>query len=89
MPDAKFMKPWHGSPGQEIQWYPNVNSTAFDLSQPTISHHLKVLRWAGLLECERRGTGVYYWVSPDALQQLSAVLRWDTGPAVTSPECVR
>ncbi|MET0798286.1 MAG: metalloregulator ArsR/SmtB family transcription factor [Rhodococcus sp. (in: high G+C Gram-positive bacteria)] len=49
-------------------------SDSFDLSQPTISHHLKVLRQAGLLDCERRGTWVYYWVIPTALQQLSAVL---------------
>jgi ArsR family transcriptional regulator len=49
-------------------------STAFDLTQPTISHHLKVLREAGLLDCERRGTWVYYWVVPSALAQLSAVL---------------
>ncbi|ETD33789.1 MULTISPECIES: helix-turn-helix transcriptional regulator [Williamsia] len=49
-------------------------SDSFDLSQPTISHHLKVLRSAGLLDCERRGTWVYYWVVPSALQQLSAVL---------------
>lgn len=49
-------------------------SESFDLSQPTISHHLKVLRSAGLLDCQRRGTWVYYWVLPAALQQLSAVL---------------
>ena len=49
-------------------------SPAFDLSQPTISHHLRVLREAGLLQCERRGTWVYYWVVPGALGQLSAVL---------------
>jgi ArsR family transcriptional regulator, arsenate/arsenite/antimonite-responsive transcriptional repressor len=49
-------------------------STGFDVSQPTISHHLKVLRETGLLECERRGTWVYYWVVPSALAQLSAVL---------------
>lgn len=47
---------------------------AFELSQPTISHHLKTLRDAGLLDCERRGTWVYYRVIPSALQQLSAVL---------------
>ena len=47
---------------------------AFDLSQSTISHHLKVLREAGLLECERRGTWVFYWVVPAALAQLAAVL---------------
>lgn len=49
-------------------------SVGLDLSQPTISHHLKVLRQAGLLQCERRGTWVYYWVVPSALAQLSAVL---------------
>ncbi|MEO6142842.1 MAG: metalloregulator ArsR/SmtB family transcription factor [Dermatophilaceae bacterium] len=49
-------------------------SPAFDLTQPTISHHLKVLREAGLLECERRGTWVYYRVVPSTLAQLSAVL---------------
>ena len=54
-------------------------SPAFDLSQPTISHHLKVLREAGLLECERRGTWVYYRVLPAALEQLSAVLATASG----------
>ncbi|OBF03602.1 transcriptional regulator [Mycobacterium sp. ACS4054] len=49
-------------------------SATFDLSQPTISHHLKLLRSAGLIDCERRGTWVYYWVIPAALQQLSSVL---------------
>ncbi|MFJ9823321.1 ArsR/SmtB family transcription factor [Streptomyces sp. NPDC101160] len=47
----------------------------FDVSQPTISHHLKVLREAGLVGSERRGTWVYYWVLPDALSQLSALLQ--------------
>ncbi|WP_241384897.1 ArsR/SmtB family transcription factor [Rhodococcus sp. CH91] len=54
-------------------------SGSFDLSQPTISHHLKVLRDAGLLECERRGTWVYYRVVPSALAQLSAVLSAEVG----------
>ena len=49
-------------------------SVGLDLTQPTISHHLKVLRETGLLQCERRGTWVYYWVVPSALAQLSAVL---------------
>ena len=64
-------------------------SDSFDLSQPTISHHLKVLRSAGLLDCERRGTWVYYWVIPSALQQLSAVLLVEstmTVPAETQAE---
>ncbi len=54
-------------------------SPAFDLSQPTISHHLKVLREAGLLDCERRGTWVYYRVIPAALEQLSSVLATESG----------
>lgn len=62
-------------------------SGSFDLSQPTISHHLKVLREAGLLDCERRGTWVYYWVIPSVLEQLSAVLLTEGEPAVPSAEC--
>ncbi len=47
---------------------------AFDLSSGTISHHLKTLREAGLVDCERRGTYVYYWIQPEALGALSALL---------------
>ncbi|MFD8982626.1 ArsR/SmtB family transcription factor [Streptomyces sp. NPDC059564] len=47
---------------------------AFELSQPTISHHLKLLRQAGLVDCERRGTWVYYWALPAALDRLAAFL---------------
>src|ERR1700754_660592 len=52
-------------------------SAGIDLSQPTISHHLKVLRTAGLLKSERRGSWVYYRVIPEALQRLSLVLGTD------------
>ncbi|WP_079102387.1 helix-turn-helix transcriptional regulator [Streptomyces sp. TP-A0356] len=47
---------------------------AFELSQPTISHHLKLLRQAGLIDCERRGTWVYYWALPGVLDQLAVFL---------------
>ncbi|HWD77262.1 MAG TPA: metalloregulator ArsR/SmtB family transcription factor [Kribbella sp.] len=47
---------------------------AFDLTGPTISHHLKVLRESGLITGERRGTWVYYRVHPEVLARLSAVL---------------
>lgn len=47
---------------------------AFALTGPTISHHLKVLREAGLVDSERRGTWIYYRVQPDLLGQLSAAL---------------
>src|SRR5881396_3694429 len=43
----------------------------FDLSQPTVSHHLKVLRDAGLVGSERRGLWAYYYVVPDAMEELS------------------
>ena len=46
----------------------------FDLSQPTVSHHLKVLREAGLVGSERRGLWAYYYVNPDALEELSGWL---------------
>jgi ArsR family transcriptional regulator, arsenate/arsenite/antimonite-responsive transcriptional repressor len=47
---------------------------AFDLTGPTISHHLKVLRECGLIDGERRGTWIYYRVHPEVLARLSAVL---------------
>src|SRR5436189_5423824 len=43
----------------------------FDLSQPTVSHHLKVLRDAGLVGSERQGLWAYYYVLPDAVKELS------------------
>lgn len=46
----------------------------FDLTGPTISHHLKVLREAGLIEGERRGTWVYYRAIPDKLAALARLL---------------
>jgi ArsR family transcriptional regulator, arsenate/arsenite/antimonite-responsive transcriptional repressor len=49
-------------------------SAGIDLTQPTISHHLKVLRTAGLLDSERRASWVYYRVNQTALQQLSQLL---------------
>jgi ArsR family transcriptional regulator, arsenate/arsenite/antimonite-responsive transcriptional repressor len=47
---------------------------AFDLSQPTISHHLKVLHEAGLLEREKRGVWVYYRARSDALASLGLLI---------------
>ncbi|MEV0623456.1 metalloregulator ArsR/SmtB family transcription factor [Nonomuraea sp. NPDC050404] len=46
---------------------------AFDLTAPTISHHLKVLRTAGLIGGERRGTWVYYWIVPQQVARLGAL----------------
>lgn len=45
-----------------------------DVSQPTVSHHLKVLREAGIVGSERRGLWAYYYVHPEAVEELSAWL---------------
>jgi ArsR family transcriptional regulator len=47
---------------------------AFALSQPTVSHHLRILRDAGLVEAERRGTWAYYRLVPSAIEGLRGVL---------------
>jgi len=47
----------------------------FDVGQPTVSHHLKKLREAGLVGSERRGLWAYYYVLPSALDELTAWLR--------------
>jgi ArsR family transcriptional regulator, arsenate/arsenite/antimonite-responsive transcriptional repressor len=46
----------------------------FDIAQPTLSHHLKKLRDAGIVDSERKGLWAYYYVIPDALKELSAWL---------------
>jgi ArsR family transcriptional regulator, arsenate/arsenite/antimonite-responsive transcriptional repressor len=51
----------------------NLTET-FDLSQPTISHHLKILREAGLVESARRGTWAYYRLVPAAIAELRGAL---------------
>jgi ArsR family transcriptional regulator len=53
---------------------------AFDLSQPTVSHHLKVLHEAGLLDRDKRGVWVYYRVRPDAMQALARLVDPADGP---------
>jgi ArsR family transcriptional regulator len=54
---------------------------AFELSQPTISHHLKVLHEVGLLDREKRGVWVYYRARPDAMRAMGALF-----DAVVAPE---
>ncbi|MDX8150992.1 metalloregulator ArsR/SmtB family transcription factor [Patulibacter brassicae] len=46
----------------------------FDVSQSTLSHHLKKLRDAGIVDAERRGLWAYYYVLPDAVGELAAWL---------------
>jgi ArsR family transcriptional regulator len=47
---------------------------AFNLTQPTISHHMKVLRAAGLVDREKRGVWVYYRIRPQALAAIGALI---------------
>lgn len=47
---------------------------ALPLNQPTVSHHLRILREAELVTCERRGTWVYYQLAPDALPRVEAAV---------------
>jgi ArsR family transcriptional regulator len=49
-------------------------TAGFELSQPTISHHLKILREAGLVESNRRGTWAYYRLVPAAIESLRGAL---------------
>jgi regulatory ArsR family protein len=62
------------SPLFRIAWHPDGTTLC-----TVISHHLKVLREAGLIEGERRATWIYYRVRPQVLRQLSDVLV--SGPA--------
>lgn len=54
---------------------------AFELSQPTISHHLKVLHEAGLLERDKRGVWVYYRTRPEAMEALVTLFASETATA--------
>jgi ArsR family transcriptional regulator len=49
-------------------------NAALELSQPTVSHHLRVLREAGLVESSRRGTWAFYRLVPEAIEQLRGTL---------------
>ena len=60
-------------------------TAAFDLTQPTISHHLRVLREAGLIDSERRGTWVYYRILPAALDRIAGLLAVSVSQPPTDP----
>ena len=49
-------------------------TSGLPLNQPTVSHHLKILRDAGLVSGDRRGTWVYYRLAPGARERLQAAL---------------
>ena len=56
-----------------------------DVSQPTVSHHLKVLREAGWVSAERRGTWVYYSLRPEAAERFAMLVRQLTPSAPSAP----
>jgi ArsR family transcriptional regulator len=56
---------------------------AFEVTAPTISHHLKTLRESGLIASERRGTWVYYWILPGVLERLAGLFAPE--PAGSTP----
>ena len=60
---------------------------AFDLSQPTISHHMKVLHEAGLVDRDKRGVWVYYRIRPQALAALGALIGYP--PRLAARGCTR
>jgi ArsR family transcriptional regulator len=55
-----------------------------DVAQPTVSHHLKVLREAGWVTSERRASWVYYRIRPEAVERLRAITG-DLGAALADP----
>ena len=57
-------------------------TVCIELSQPTVSHHLRVLREAGIVRSERRGTWAYYRLEPAAIERLSRLAR-ELTPATT------
>ncbi|KRF20599.1 ArsR family transcriptional regulator [Nocardioides sp. Soil797] len=60
----------------------------FDLSQPTISHHLKVLHDAGLLDREKRATWVYYIARPEAMAAMASLFTTgNTTGSTTGADC--
>jgi ArsR family transcriptional regulator, arsenate/arsenite/antimonite-responsive transcriptional repressor len=58
---------------------------AFDVTAPSISYHLKILREAGLISSERRGTWVYYRVNPGVMARMSGVLEPGMSGLATMP----
>jgi ArsR family transcriptional regulator, arsenate/arsenite/antimonite-responsive transcriptional repressor len=55
-----------------------------EVAQPTVSHHLKVLREAGWVRSERRASYVYYWLRPEAVERFRAIAG-ELAPAIGAP----
>jgi ArsR family transcriptional regulator len=64
-------------------------AAGYPVSQPTVSHHLRVLREAGWVDAQRRGTWIWYSLRPDATARLHALADALSGPSGTSPRLPR
>ncbi|HLG75488.1 MAG TPA: metalloregulator ArsR/SmtB family transcription factor [Ktedonobacteraceae bacterium] len=58
---------------------------SFTLEQPTISHRLRILRDAGLVGCRKKGLWAYYYVQPEALEWVQAIIDGLRSPGSLSP----
>lgn len=78
---------------RELAGQPEVCACDFtsccDVTQPTISHHLKVLRGAGVIEGERRGTWIFYRLKPEAATAMRRIATLIDGGAVLEGSPVR
>jgi ArsR family transcriptional regulator len=72
---VRTVSPVEGHSGQELQNSVSQIARQFDLSLSTVSHHLKELRRAGLIRCERRGQFVYCSTDTRVLSELEAFIR--------------
>jgi len=74
---------------RELAGSPEVCACDFtsccDVRQPTVSHHLRVLREAGVIESERRGSWVWYRLVPSAAERLRAIASEMTGATQLIP----
>ena len=59
-------------------------TTCCDVAQPTVSHHLRILKEAGVIEAERRGTSIWYRIVPSAADRLRAI----AGELVGAPRLI-
>jgi ArsR family transcriptional regulator len=65
-------------------------TTCCDVRQPTVSHHLRILRDAGVIESERRGTSIFYRLVPVAAERLGAIVaEMSGGPQVIPAGALR
>ena len=61
-------------------------TVCIDLAQPTVSHHLRILREAGVVRADRRGTWAYYALEPAAIERLARLVRELTPSALASAD---